>query len=77
MLDIYIIVYLDNILIYSRDEKEHVKNVLAVLVALEGAGLRLKLEKYKFYIKKIVFLGYIVSEEGISIDSKKIKSVTE
>ena len=74
-LDVFVIVYLDNILIYSQNKKEYIGYILAVLEALDSAELRLKPEKYKFYIKETVFLGYIISEHRIAIDSKKIELV--
>ena len=76
-LDVFVIVYLDNILIYSRDKKEYIGYILAGLEVLDSAELRLKPEKYKFYIKETVFLGYIISEHRITIDPKKVKSVKE
>ena len=74
-LDVFVITYLDNILIYSRDEQEYIRYVQAVLKALASADLRLKPEKCEFHVQKTVFLGYVVSSEGILIDSKKVKSV--
>ena len=60
-----------------QNKKEYISYILAVLEVLDSAELRLKLEKYKFYIKEIVFLGYIILEYRIAIDSKKIKLVKE
>jgi Reverse transcriptase (RNA-dependent DNA polymerase) len=66
-LDIFVVVYLDNILIYLKNYKEHVEHVRQVLTMLRGANLLLKLEKCKFYVTETEFLGHIVSVDSIKI----------
>ena len=58
-----------------RDKKEYISYILAVLEVLDSIELKLKPEKYKFYIKETVFLGYIILEYRITIDSKKVELV--
>jgi hypothetical protein len=71
-LDIIYIYYLDDILIYNKDEKEHKKYVQQVFIALREANIIAKLLKYRFGIAKVIFLGFIVNIKGIRIDPAKI-----
>jgi len=74
-LDIFVICYLDNILIYSKDAKQHEEHVKLVLEKLWNARLYAKLEKCIFHMSQVKFFGYIISNNGISMDSKKIQVV--
>ena len=65
-------IYIDNILVYSRTLKEHVKHVRAVLYALKDYNLRLKPGKYKFYKERIKFVRYFISAAGLEIDLEVI-----
>ena len=72
-----VILYLDDILIYSKDLEEHHNQVRNVLQTLINNNLYAKLEKCEFDQNKVEFLGYILSGDGVSTDPKKIKSVEE
>ena len=72
-----VILYLDDILIYSKDVEEHHNQVRNVLQTLINNNLYAKLEKCEFDQNKVEFLGYILSGDGVSTDPKKIKSVEE
>jgi len=72
-LDDFVVVYLDDILIYSKDEKQHEKHIKLVLKKLRSIGLYAKLEKCVFHTFEVEFLGYIISNIGISMDSKRFK----
>jgi hypothetical protein len=74
-LDKFVIVFLDDILIYSKSEEEHEKHLKMVLQVLREHQLYAKLSKCSFYQKKIHYLGHIISEEGITVDPEKIKAI--
>ena len=76
-LDIFTVVYLDDILIYSESEEEHVKHVKRILTLLKEANLLAKLEKCEFHVDRVEFLGYVITTEGISMDQAKVRSVLE
>ena len=57
--------YLDNIIIYSGSEKEHLEHLEEIFSGLKAAGLKLKLEKCCFFKKHIQYLGHLISAEGI------------
>jgi len=68
LIDIIIIIYLNNILIYSNNSTNYDYYIKEVLIALRKYGLFTKLEKYEFNINIIEFLGFIISPKGIIID---------
>ena len=70
-LDIFLIIYLDDFLIYSKTQEEHNAHVRQVLQRLREYGLYAKLEKCNFDCKQVEFLDYVVSSEGISMDPAK------
>ena len=69
------IIYLDDIIVFSETPKEHIKRLRGVFQKLASAGLKLKPNKCEFFKKKITYLGYVVSEEGIEVDPKKTEAV--
>ena len=71
------IIYLDDIIVFSRTPKEHIHRLKAFFEKLRAASLKLKPSKCDFFKKEIKYLGHLVSEEGVSTDPDKIKSVTE
>ena len=71
-MDKFILVYIDNILVYSRTLEEHVKYVRTVLHALKDYNLRLKPGKYEFYKKRIKFVRYFMSVARLEIDLEVI-----
>jgi len=73
----FVQVYLDDIIIYSNNEKEHIKHVRIVLQLLINNGLYAKLEKCDFHVTKTTFLGFTVSVDGLTMDKDKVKSVLD
>ena len=69
-LDHFVVVYLDNILVFSKNEKDHKNHVQLVLEKVHSARLYAKLEKCLFHQPQVEFLGYIISGEGLSMDPK-------
>lgn len=75
MLDDFMTVFLDDILIFSKSTVEHELYVKRVLQCLQEAGLQASLKKYKFSVMKTKFLGFIISTEGIATDLEKVAVV--
>jgi hypothetical protein len=73
----FVVCYIDDILIYSKNEKDYGKYVRMVLQKLCDAKLYAKLEKYVFHQPQVEVLGYIISGESFSIDPKKIQTFIE
>ena len=74
-LGIFCLVFLDDILVFSKTEAEHEEHLHKVLSLLSENSLTIKLSKCQFGVKQITFLGYVVTEEGIHTDPDIIKSV--
>jgi hypothetical protein len=74
-LDKFVIVFLDDILVYSNSEEEHEKHLRMVLQFLREHRLYAKLRKCLFYQKKIHYLGHIISTTGIEVDLEKIEAI--
>ena len=77
MLDVCIIVYLDDILIYSSDIGKHKKHVCEVLRCLHKHGLYVKPEKCEFHTTSTEYLGYCLSPQGLSMSIDKVKAIVE
>ncbi|CAI7782923.1 unnamed protein product [Closterium sp. NIES-53] len=75
LLDECVVVYLDDILIYSRDMKQHIEHLRRVFEILRREKFYVKLSKSKFALKKVQFLGHMVSAQGVHVDPKKIEAV--
>ena len=76
-LDKFIMIYLDNIIIYFKIKKEHYKYIKWVLQRLADKKMPVVIEKCEFYIMKIEFCKFIIKLGKLSIDPKKIKTVLE
>ena len=76
-LDIFVIIYLDDILIYSEDLSSHIAHVKIVLDRLRQFHLYAKMEKCEFHKSSIEFLGYIVSADGVAMSPDKVQSILE
>ncbi|KAL0148188.1 hypothetical protein M9458_056509 [Cirrhinus mrigala] len=71
----FVIVYIDDILIYSRSEAEHHHHVAEVLQRLRDHQLYLKAEKCSFHLPSVQFLGYIIDQQGVRMDERKASAV--
>nr|GFC32267.1 putative reverse transcriptase domain-containing protein [Tanacetum cinerariifolium] len=76
-LDKLMIVLIDDILIYSKDEKEHEEHLKAILELLKKEELYAKFSKCEFWIPKVQFLGHMIDSQGIHMDPAKIESVKD
>ena len=73
----FCIVYLDDIIIYSRNVKEHRKHIRLVLQAIKEAGLKIKPSKYKWFQEELTFVGHIINKEGIKPDTRNLDKIRE
>ncbi|KAL0558839.1 hypothetical protein IC582_003421 [Cucumis melo] len=75
-LDTFVIVFIDDILVYSKIEAEHEEHLHQILETLRANKLYVKFSKCEFWLKKVSFLGHVVSNEGVVVDLIKIEAVT-
>ena len=73
----FVVVYFDDILIYSKDLDDHVVHLNSVLDVLRNGKLFANLKKCTFCIDRLVFLGFVVSAQGIQVDDEKVRAIQE
>jgi hypothetical protein len=75
LLNYFIIIYLDNILIYFQNKNKYYNYIRQVLTRLRKNNLFYKLSKYKFNIKEVEFLGFLIKIESIRMNPKRVHSI--
>ena len=74
-LDLFVIVFIDDILVYSKSRKEHEEHLRIVLEMLREKKLYAKFSKCEFWLDSVSFLGHVVSKDGVMVDPSKIEAV--
>jgi hypothetical protein len=74
-LDMFVMVFIDDILVYLKSEEEHEEYLRLVLQKLRDHRLYAKLNKCAFWLKQVAFLGHIISKGGIFVDPSKVQDV--
>jgi hypothetical protein len=74
-LDKFVVVFIDDILIYSQSEEEHVDHLKMVLQRLREHQLYARLIKCEFWIDEVMFLGNIINRVGLAVDPKKVADI--
>ena len=72
-----IVVYFDDILIFRKSQEEHLEHVKKVLQRLKEEKLLINLKKCSFLKEELVYLGFVVSHEGMKMDLEKVRSILE
>jgi hypothetical protein len=76
-LDKFMVVFIDDILVYSKNEAEHTKHLHTLLQRLRDHQLYVKLSKCDFWLREIKFLGHTISQDGVSVDPEKVQEVMD
>jgi hypothetical protein len=74
-LDKFVVVFIDDILTFSKTKEEHEKHLRMVLEKLRSNKLYAKFSKCEFWLSKVTFLGHVISTGGVSVDPGKVKDV--
>ncbi|XP_073137081.1 uncharacterized mitochondrial protein AtMg00860-like [Henckelia pumila] len=76
-LDKFVVVFIDNILVYSPSEEDHKEHLWLTLQTLREKELYAKLKKCEFWLKRVTFLCHIISKDGVSVDPKKVEAAMD
>lgn len=76
-LDQFVVVFIDDILVYSETEAKHDEHLRIVLRVLREKEFFAKFSKCEFWLREVTFLGHVVSAEGINVDLRKIEAILE
>ncbi|MBW0478662.1 hypothetical protein O181_018377 [Austropuccinia psidii MF-1] len=75
LLDVYVVVYLDDIMVFSKSEEEHVTHVSTVFARLKANNLFAKASKCLFHVSSVEYLGYSVYSKGLKMDQEKVQQI--
>ena len=73
----FVVVYFDDILVFSKSEEEHIEHLKCVLSVLRENKLYANMKKCVFLSKRLLFLGFVVSSEGIMVDDEKVRAIKD
>jgi hypothetical protein len=76
-LDKFVMVFIDDILVYSRNKEEHEQHLRIILQRPRDHQLYAKFSKCAFWLEEVPFLGHVISAEGIAVDPSKVQEVLE
>ena len=76
-LDKFVVVFIDDILVYLENKEDHAEHLRVVLTRLREHKLYAKFSKCEFWLQKVPFLGHVLSENGISIEPSKVQEVMD
>jgi hypothetical protein len=76
-LDKFVVVFIDDMLVYSKSTKEHEEHLRVVLQRLRDHQLYAKFSKCEFWINEVSFLGHVISSKGITVDPSKVRDVLD
>jgi hypothetical protein len=74
-IDQFAVIFIDDILVYSKGAQEHAEHLWMVLEKLREAKLYAKFNKCEFLLDKVAFLGHVISQEGITVDPTKVEAI--
>ena len=76
-MDKFVVVFTDDILVYSRTPEEHAEHLRIVLGELRKHQLYAKFSKCEFWLRQVGFLGHILNQEGVAVDPEKVKAILD
>ena len=76
-LDVFVIIFIDDILIYSKTQEDHARHIHIVLQKLREHRLYAKFSKCEFWLEEVSFLGHILYKDGIAVDPSKVQDVLD
>jgi hypothetical protein len=76
-LDKFVVVFIDDILIYTRSAEEHEQHLRVILNKLRAHEIYAKFNKCEFWLQEVAFLGHIITAEGVKVDPEKVKAIVE
>lgn len=77
VLGVQVLSYLDDILVFSKNQEEHLERLEDVLIRLKAANIKLKIKKCYFFTDEVKFLGFIISPEGMKMDKNRVKAIND